>query len=217
MQRRDFSLKLGSLAAGSLVLQPSLSSAQPGAPVAGVDYTRLGQAAPVAAPAGKIEVLEFFWYNCGHCNAFEPVLEAWVKKLPGDVAFRRVPAAWAPNMEPQQRFYFALEALGLVDKLHTRAFTAIHQEHQDLRTDEAIINWVVKQGVDKAKFVAQMQSFSASTKTRQAKQLADAYQIEGVPALGVAGRYFTDGTLSKSMDRALLVVDFLLAQIRRGG
>jgi thiol:disulfide interchange protein DsbA len=214
MQRRDFSLTLGSLAAGALAINPTSLFAQGNPPHAGVDYVQLGKPVPTEAPAGKIEVIEFFWYNCPHCNAFEPTLAAWVKALPKDVAFRRVPIAFREDFAPQQRLYFALEAMGLLDKLHARVFAAIHDEKQVLTTGDAITNWVVKQGVDKVKFSEQFNSFSATTKASRARQTQDGYQIEGVPALGVAGRFYTDGAMAKSMDRALSITDFLVAQSR---
>jgi thiol:disulfide interchange protein DsbA len=214
MQRRDFSLTMGSWAAGALALFPAGVFAQSAAPRAGADYTQLGKPVPTDAPAGKVEVIEFFWYNCPHCNAFESTLAAWVKTLPKDVAFRRVPIAFNEDFVPQQRLFYALEAMGLVDKLHARVFAAIHEEKQKLTTGEAIINWMVRQGVDKLKFSEQFNSFSANTKASRARQTQDAYQIEGVPALGVAGRYWTDGAMAKSMDRALIVTDFLVAQSR---
>ena len=219
MQRRDFSLTLGSLAVGTLAVgtlafQPAGVFAQAAAPRAGVDYVQLGRPVPTEAPAGKVEVIEFFWYNCPHCNAFEPTLAAWVKALPKDVAFRRVPIAFREDFAPQQRLYFALEAMGLLDKMHARVFAAIHDEKQVLTTGDAITNWVVKQGVDKVKFTEQFNSFSATTKASRARQTQDAYQVEGVPALGVAGRFYTDGSMAKSMDRALSVTDYLVAQSR---
>jgi thiol:disulfide interchange protein DsbA len=214
MQRRDFSLTLGSLAAGALALSPAGVFGQAAAPRAGVDYVQLGRRVPDDAPAGKIEVIEFFWYNCPHCNAFEPTLAAWVKALPKDVAFRRLPIAFRDDFVPQQKLYYALEAMGLLEKMHARVFAAIHDEKQVLTSGEAIINWVVKQGVDKAKFTEQFNSFSATTKANRARQTQDAYQIEGVPALGVAGRFYTDGALAKSMERALTITDFLVAQSR---
>lgn len=214
MQRRDFSLTLGSLAASTLVLNPSFALAQGNTPRAGVDYAQLSKPVPTEAPAGKIEVIEFFWYNCPHCSAFEPALAAWARALPKDVAFRRMPIAFREDFAPQQKLFYALEAMGLVDKMHARVFAAIHDEKQNLTSAEAIINWMVKQGIDKAKFTEQFNSFSVNTKASRARQIQDAYQIEGVPALGVAGRFYTDGAMAKSMDRALSIVDFLVAQSR---
>ncbi|MDD2881161.1 MAG: thiol:disulfide interchange protein DsbA/DsbL [Rhodoferax sp.] len=216
MQRRDFFAGAGSVAVTAAMLSPSWVQAQAKAPQPGVDFIKLDKPAPVEAAAGKIEVIEFFWYNCGHCNAFEPVLASWAKALPKDVAFKRMPIAFRSDSVPQQKLFFALEAMGLVDKFHARVFAAIHGDRQNLTSADAITAWVVKQGVDKAKFLENFNSFSTSTKATRATQLQNAYQLEGVPAMGVAGLYYTDGSLAKSMDRALQVTEFLAAQVRSG-
>jgi thiol:disulfide interchange protein DsbA len=214
MKRRDFSLVCGAAVAG-VSGHSGLALAQARPPVAGDDYLVLEKRAAVEAPAGKIEVVEFFWYSCPHCNAFEPTLEAWIKRAPKDVSVRRVPVAFRDDFVPQQRLFYALEALGLLGKLHAKVFVAIHGEKLKLDRMETITDWVVKQGVDKTKFIAQYNSFSVATKSTKARQLQDAYKVEGVPALGVAGRFYVDGTLAKSMDRALQVVDFLAGTLRK--
>ncbi len=215
MKRREFSLAFGStIAVGSLVSNPVL--AQANAPKAGTDYLLVEQRAAVEAPAGKIEVVEFFWYSCPHCNAFEPTLDAWVKRAPKDVVVRRVPVAFRDDFVPQQRVYFVLDAMGLVDKLHGKVFAAIHVEKLKLDRVELIADWVAKQGVDKTKFMEHYNSFSVATKVRKATELQNAYRVEGVPALGIAGRFYTDGTLAKSMDRALLIAEYLVAGVRSG-
>ena len=214
MKRRDFSLACG--AAAGAVWLPASVSAQGKPPQAGADYLVVEKPAAVEAATGKIEVVEFFWYSCSHCNAFEPTLEAWIKRAPKDVAVRRVPVAFQDSFVPQQRLFYTLEAMGLVDKLHAKVFAAIHGEKQNLSKADAIVDWVVKQGVDKAKFVEQFNSFSVATKATRGTQLQNAYRVEGVPSLGVAGRFYTDATLSKSMDRALQIVEFLAGQVRSG-
>jgi thiol:disulfide interchange protein DsbA len=215
MKRREFSLACGSaLVAGSLVSVPAL--AQGNAPQAGTDYLLVEQRAAVDAPAGKIEVVEFFWYSCPHCNAFEPTLDAWIKRAPKDVVVRRVPVAFRDEMVPQQRLYFVLDAMGLVGKLHAKVFAAVHVEKLKLDRAELIADWVTKQGVDKTKFIDHYNSFSVATKARKATELQNAYRVEGVPALGVAGRYYTDGTIARSMERALQVTEFLVAGVRAG-
>jgi thiol:disulfide interchange protein DsbA len=216
MKRRDFSLLASGAAAAASSLWAPVAQADTAKPEAGTDYLPLDPRAPVEAPAGKIEVVEFFWYNCPHCNVFEPMLAGWIKSLPKDVAFRRAPVAFRDDFVPQQRLYFALEAMGLVEKLHAKVFAAIHGEKQDLSKAAAITDWVAKQGVDMAKFNQQYNSFSVATKATKAAQLQNAYKVEGVPALGVAGRYYVDGTLAKSMDRALKVVDQLITGVRSG-
>lgn len=216
MQRREFSLSAASLAAAALGASalPTLAQAQAKAFQSGSDYLTLDKPAPIEAPAGQIEVVEFFWYNCPHCNAFEPMFDAWAKKLPKDVTVRRAPVAFRADFEPQQRLYFVLESLGKVDELHKKVFNAIHVEKQQLATADQITAWVEKQGIPKAKFVELFNSFSVSTKARKATQLQDAYAVDGVPALGINGRYFTSGTQAKTLERALQVTDYLIGQVR---
>jgi protein dithiol oxidoreductase (disulfide-forming) len=215
MKRRDFSTRFGAALAVPM-LSLSTARAQAKKPEAGTDYLVLDKRAAVEAPPGKVEVVEFFWYSCPHCNAFEPTLDAWIKRVPKDVAVRRVPVAFNSDFVPQQRLYYALEAMGLVEKLHNKVFAAIHVEKQSLAKPELIADWMAKQGVDKAKFMEQFNSFSVSTKSSRAAQLQNTYKVEGVPALGIAGRYYTDGTLSKSMERGLQVAEYLIAEIRTG-
>ncbi len=217
MKRRAFSkVWTAGLAASawSLSSPPVLAQGKP--PQSGTDYRTLDKPAGVESAPGKIEVVEFFWYACPHCNAFEPQLEEWVKRLPKDVAFRRAPVAFRNDFVPLQKLYYTLEAMNLVEPLHRKAFYAIHVDKLRMNTDDTVLAWAAKQpGVDKAKFEETYKSFGVSTKARKATQLQDAYKLEGVPALGVAGRYYTDGTMARSMDRALLVADFLLAEQRK--
>ena len=219
MKRRDFSAVCavmgGASLAASALYAPSVV-AQPKKPEAGTDYYVLDKRAAVEAPVGKIEVVEFFWYRCTHCNAFEPTLEAWVKNVAKDVSVRRVPVAFRDDFVPQQRMFYALEAMGLLEKLHGKVFTAIHGEKLALDKSDVIADWVAKQGADKTKFLEHYNSFSVSTKATKATQLQNTYKVEGVPALGIAGRFYTDATLAKSMERGLLITDFLVSVVRAG-
>ena len=215
MKRRNFSVLSGVGLAAAVAL-PGSVLAQTKPPVAGTDYLVLDKPAPVEAARGKIEVVEFFWYSCSHCNAFEPALNAWAKVLPKDVALRRVPVAFRDDFVPQQRLYYALEALGLLAKLHAQVFAAIHVDKLKLASAAEIADWAAKQGVDRAKFTEQYNSFSASTKATRGTQLQNTYKVEGVPALGVAGRFYIDSTLAQGMERALKVADFLTAEVRSG-
>ena len=221
MKRREFSLAtLGSAAAlgalSTLGLQGHALAQGPAKFVAGKDYIKLDRAIPTETETGKIEVIEFFWYSCGHCNAFEPAFGQWVKNAPKDVVVRRIPVAFREDFAPQQRLYFSLEAMGLLDKLHVKVFHAIHGERLTLNTDASILNWIEKQGVDKAKFADTAKSFGVASKLKRAVQLQNDFKVEGVPSLGVAGKYYIDGTSAGSMDRALQVTDSLLALVRQG-
>ena len=218
MKRRKFSLAtLGTAAAVGAIGFSGPSLAQgPAKFVAGKDYIKLGRAVPTETETGKIEVIEFFWYSCGHCNSFEPAFAQWVKNVPKDVVVRRMPVAFRDDFAPQQRLYFALEAMGLLEKLHSKVFQAIHGERLPLNTDSSILTWIEKQGVDKTKFADTAKSFGVASKLKRAVQLQNDFKIEGVPSLGVAGKYYIDGTSAGSMDRALQVTDSLLAQVRQG-
>ena len=213
MKRRDFSASL--LAAGVAGL-PLPALAQGAWPVEGTNYVRLSQPVPVSAN-GKIEVIEFFWYGCPHCNAFEPTLDAWQKKLPDDVAFKRVPVAFSEEpFAAHQRIFYALESLGLVDKMHRKVFYAIHNERMRLAKPDEIAAFMGKNGVDPAKFLEAYNSFSVQTKAAQARQLAQAYKIDAVPAMGVQGRYYITGTMAGGNEKMPAVVDALVQRIRKG-
>lgn len=214
MNRRRFSLQLA--AAGVALPFAGHPLAQQAPFVEGRDYIRLAQPAPTSTP-GKIDVLEFFWYGCPHCNAFQPAIEAWSARLAGDVAFRRVPVGFSAMHETHARLFYALEALGELDKLHRRVFAAMHVQRRRLDKEADIAAFAAEQGLDREKFVDALRSFGVSTKARQAKALAEAYKIDGTPSMGVHGRFFTSGSLAGSNERSLQVTDFLVQTVRRGG
>jgi protein dithiol oxidoreductase (disulfide-forming) len=209
--RRQFTLGLGSaLAVCALPAAPAL--AQSGAPVEGRDYVVLG--APVSVPSGdKIDVIEFFSYACPHCYAFEPALEAWIKKLPADVAFRRVPAAFNSAWEASAKTYLALEQLGVLDTMHRKVFAHIHQARQRLDKESDALALATANGVDGAKFTDAFRSFGVANKLRLGKQLVEGYKIDGVPAVGVHGRFYTAPSMAR--EKALDVADFLIQRARK--
>lgn len=211
MQRRQFSLAAAT-AATSMAFGANSALAQQAAPQEGKEYLRLSKPAPVDAPPSKIEVVEFFWYSCPHCNVFEPTFAAWKQKAPANVVVRRVPVAFNASFVPQQKLYFALQSMDNFDAMHVKVFHAIHVERNKLAKDEDIFNWVAKQGVDVNKFKEAYNSFNVSSQVRKATQLQQAYDVEGVPSMGVAGRYYTDGPRAGSMPNVLRVVEYLVAQ-----
>lgn len=213
MKRRLFSSSVLTVAAW---LSTSAAWAQAALFKSGKDYRTLERPLATDAGAGKIEVLEFFWYSCPHCNAFEPAFAQWAKAAPKDVVVRRIPVAFREDFAPQQRLYFTLEALNLLDTLNHKVFAAIHVEKLSLNTDASVLAWAEKQGVDKAKFTETFKSFGVASKLKRAVQLQNEFKVEGVPSLGVAGRYYIDGTLAGSMDRALKVAESLINQTRQG-
>jgi protein dithiol oxidoreductase (disulfide-forming) len=215
MNRRDFSLQL---AGSTLGLATSGAAIAQGGPVEGQHYVKLSTPATVTLPSPdkKVEVIEFFGYWCPHCNAFESTLEAWVKKLPADVAFRRVPVAFGPPQLPLQKAFYALEDMGQIGALHRKLFAAIHQQGKRLQSDAEVIEFVGANGVDVAKFREAFGSFGINTRINRARQLSAEYKIDSVPTLGVQGRFYTSGGLTGSNDRMLGVVDFLIQRARQG-
>lgn len=215
MKRRDFSLTAISMAGLPLWAQAQ-ATASGKKPEEGVDFLALDKRVPTEVDAGKIEVIEFFWYSCPHCNAFEPRFASWIKALPKDVVVKRVPVRFRDDFEAQQRAYYVFESLGLIDTMHGKLFHAIHTERQTLNTGAALAAWAGKNGMTEQKFSETFNSFGVATKARRATQLQEAFKVQGVPALGIAGRFYTDGSLAGNMDRAVQVTDFLLGEVRRG-
>ncbi|KQW23915.1 thiol:disulfide interchange protein DsbA/DsbL [Acidovorax sp. Root402] len=217
MKRREFSLSAASAVAASALTLPVANPAMAQARQfkEGKDFKRLDKPVTPDAPAGKVDVIEFFWYSCPHCNAFEPTLDAWVKAAPKDLSIRRVPVAFNASFVPQQKLYYTLEGMGKLEALHAKVFRAIHVEKAKLAKDDEILGWVTQQGVDAAKFKEVYGSFSVANQVRRASQLQDSYGVEGVPSMGVAGKYYTDGTMAGSMQTVLQVVEYLAATARK--
>jgi thiol:disulfide interchange protein DsbA len=196
-----------SLLVAALLMAPAIALAQG-------RYTELKPPQQTES-GGKIDVIEFFWYGCIHCYNLEPVLEPWIKKLPAEAQFRRVPAIFNPRWEHDARIFYAFEALGLLDRLHRPFFDAIHRDR--LRTDnpEALSQWLQKQGVDAPKFLETMKSFSVHSKTQRAKLMTAGYRIDGTPAMAVDGRYTVSAEQGGSREGMLQTVSQLVEQIRK--
>lgn len=177
-------------AAAAFGLIALTAGATPANPVNGIEYRTLEK--PQQTDSGKkVEVIEFFWYACPHCNVFEPSLMGWVKKQGDNIAFKRVPVAFRDSFIPQQKLYYTLEAMGKLEDLHPKVFRAIHDERKSLDTDSAITDFVTKNGIDQKKFLELYNSFGVQTKVRRARQLQTDYQVDGVPMIAINGRYIT--------------------------
>ena len=210
MKRRDFSMGLMAVAGAAMV---------PGgawAMTAGKEYLVLPKAAPVSAAAPKIELVEFFSYGCSHCMHFEPQFEIWASKAPKDVVVRREHVGFNAAFEPLQRLFYTLEAMGQLGKVHAKAFEALQKEKIRLDKEDVAADWLAKQGIDKTKFLAAYKSFGVSTKLKQAMTLQTAYAVDGTPAFGIAGKYYTDPTRSKGFAGMLQIADALIAKERGG-
>ncbi|MFN6961208.1 MAG: thiol:disulfide interchange protein DsbA/DsbL [Rhodocyclaceae bacterium] len=201
-------LAIAALAVGAFILPPALAAD----PVEGRNYQRLQMPQPTEE-AGKVEVIEFFWYGCPHCAKLEPLLKNWVKQLPADVGFRKVPAILSDKWAPGARLYYTLEAMNLLDKLNDAVFDAMINQRINLNDESVLLDWVTKKGIDRKAFADTYKSFSVEAKVRKAAEMTQEYGFSGVPALVVGGKY-SPGPELQSYEHMLQVADFLIAKNR---
>ncbi len=179
--------------------------------VDGKQFVRLPTPQPTEK-GGKVEAVEFFSYGCPHCGDFEPLLKSWVKTLPADVNFRKVPVIFNEKSVPGARIYYTLEALGLLDKLHDAVFQAVLKERVNLNDEKILFDWIAKQGVDRQKFSDTYKSFTVETRVKQAAEMTRGYAVDGVPVIIVGGKYKPINI--KSFGDKLQIVDGLIAKTR---
>lgn len=179
----------------ALLLVSSFSALAEKGPIEGVHYKRVSPAQPTSAPAGKVEVIEFFWYGCPHCFRFEPHVNSWLGGKPDTIVFTRVPAVLSPKWESHARVYYAAEALGILEKIHSPFFKAIHVKRKRLNKEDDIIKFIEGLGVDGKQFASTMHSFSVSSKVQRARKLGKAFKLDSVPSIAINGKYFTSGSL----------------------
>ena len=185
------------------------------APKIGAQFDAVAQ--PIATDnAAKIEVMEIFWYGCIHCYQMDAPLNAWVKKLPSDVYFKRVPGLPNPSWAPMAKAFYAMETLGVAEKLHTPLFDAINKSKTLNPTDEkAAIAWVTAQsGMDKLKVEQAFKSFTINTNLNRAAQIFRASGATGVPSLVIDGKYITSSTMAGSNEQALKTADYIIGNVR---
>ena len=204
------------LAAGTLAALGLRSPAHAQGIAPGRNYDVLNPALPVDAPAGKIEVLEFFWYGCVHCYNFEPTVEQWLKSVPADVAFRQVPAVFNdPRTFHDAKIYYAFEAMGLNAKTHMPLFDAIHKAKLDTTKKEAFTAFLGKVGVDAQKFDDAFRSFGVDGRTKRAAAMTKSYRVEGTPSLAVHGTYTITADQGGTARGMFAIADQLVAQVRK--
>ncbi|TWC69681.1 thiol:disulfide interchange protein DsbA/DsbL [Herbaspirillum sp. SJZ099] len=188
---RFYQQLLAAVSFGVLALSASVNAgAAPANPQAGADYRVLDQAQPTDS-GGKVEVVEFFFFDCAHCASWDPSLMDWVRKQGDKISFKKVPVAFRDRFTPQQKLYYALEAMGKSDELVPKIFHAIHVQKQRINTDKTILAYIEQAGLDKQKFLDLYNSFGVQTKARRAVQLQEAYKVDGVPMIAIDGRYVT--------------------------
>jgi thiol:disulfide interchange protein DsbA len=178
----------------------------------GLEYKEIAPQ-PVAT-GDKIEVIEFFWYGCPHCNALQGPIEAWLKKKPADVEWRYSPALFRQSWVPHARIFFVLEALGELARLHQAVYRAIHVEKEDVSTAETSAAWASRYGIDRIKWLAAYNAPDMETKIEQARTATRSYAVEGTPSIVVDGRYVTSSSMSETYQGVMTITDELIRMAR---
>jgi thiol:disulfide interchange protein DsbA len=200
----------------SLVLVSALAlpiAAQANALVAGKDYTALTEPQPVENKK-KVEVIEFFWYGCPHCNDIDPKVEAWLKTLPADVEFRREHINWGPLQKEHAKLYYSLKSLGWLPQHHGAVFESIHKQNNRLAKKDERDSWLKARGLDAGKFNATFDSFSIEAQASRMSETSKKYRINGVPTFVVNGKWVTSPSVAGSEARVFEVLNGLIAQER---
>lgn len=198
--RREFTLFAAGIGAASAF--PALAATL----TRDKDYTLVDPPQPpLEAPKGgrRIEVIEFFYYGCPHCYSLQPALLGWLKNVPKDVDFRRMPTVFRESWVPLTRTYYALEVIGALEKVHEDVFNMVHQNSVNLGDRRILLEWAAKKGVDAKKLGEAFDSFTVQTKTQRSIQLTRAYGISGTPSIVVDGRYLTGPSMTVKADNSV--------------
>ncbi len=198
----------------SLLLAFSSSSAISAPFEEDVDYERLDQPQPTKSK-NKIEVIEFFWYGCPHCNNFDPYLQRWKKGLASDVEVVLIPAIFRPEWEIHARAFYTAQVLKVLDKIHPAMFNAIHNRGVPMSNEAQIMQLFIDNGVSERNFKRIFNSFAVESKVRKAKTIHLNYGVRSVPNMIINGTYRTNAGLAGNNVNVLKVADYLISQERK--
>lgn len=174
----------------------------------GKHYKRVDQ--PRITDSDKVEVLEFFWYGCPHCYAFEPYISKWKQNKSDNVEFVRVPATFQPLWKLHARAYYALQMLGVGEQIHPKFFSEIHNKKNYMKTFDALTVFVQENGVERSEFIDAMNSFTVENNVRKATKLVKDYQLNGVPAIAINGKYLISASMAGSYDNMIKIMNYLI-------
>lgn len=190
-------------AIAAIGLVASTAFASPADPKLGAEYVQLASPQPVQAVGKKVEVIEFFMYHCPHCYVLEPYLAEWVKKHGAEVNFKRVHMPYSGVKDPEAHLFLTLEAMGKLEEFHAKVFKAIHVDRVRMSTDDVVIDWAVKNGIDKKKFMDTWNSFGVITKLNRLPTILHNYKIDSVPTLVVDGRFMTSPSVVDAVNKGM--------------
>lgn len=182
----------------------------------GVHYQVLSPAQPTSSGPDEVEVAEFFMYSCIHCYNFEPFVEQWVSGKPDYVNFVRIPTVWSPPVRMHGQAYYAAEALGKVEEMHTPFFREMHVNGNFLQSEAAIADFFEQHGVSEDEFTSAFSSFAVHTKLQRADELARRYRVTSTPSVVINGKYLTNASMAGGYPQLLELIDELAAAERAG-
>ncbi|HNP25826.1 MAG TPA: thiol:disulfide interchange protein DsbA/DsbL [Nitrosomonas sp.] len=182
--------------------------------VEGRDYKVLENPQPTQHN-DRIEVIEFFWYGCPHCNSLHPHIKEWLKNKPSDIDFRYVPAIFRDNWIPGAKAFYTIETLDIMETVHDKIYDAIHRDKINLTDESVLFGWVEKQGVDKEEFVKIYNSFTTQNQVARSNQMMRQYQLTGVPALVIEGKYITSGRQGGAPQNTIHILDEIIDMARK--
>jgi thiol:disulfide interchange protein DsbA len=163
----------------------------------------------------RIEVIDFFWYGCPYCNELQPALEGWIKRMPGDVTLRRIPAILRDTWAPHARIYYTLELLGEVERLHLKVYHSYHVEELHMSKPDVMEQWAVKNGIERTKWLDAYHSPEVDARIARAQQLTTAYNVQGTPSLVVDGRFLTSSSMTPGVTGVIPVMEDLIRLARQ--
>lgn len=187
----------------------------------GVNYNRIVPAQPTDVPAGQVEVLEFFWYACPHCYALEPTVQAWLKSKPAYVTLTRVPVEWNEGHRSLAHLFYALEAMGKLNQVHSEIFKEIQEKGDPLigpdpnnaaAAERVQLSFIKKLGLSDADFEKAYQDMNVQTAMQRADLLVQRYRVSSVPMFVVNGKYITDVTMAGGPEKLMSLLGDLAAQ-----
>lgn len=180
----------------------------------GKDYTVLTNPQPTENNS-KIEVLEFFWYGCPHCDKLHPHIKSWLKNKPDDVSFRYVPTIFRPDWVSGAKIFYTIKTIQATEVLHDKVYDAIHRDKIDLNKEPILFDWVEKQGIEREKFEKAYHSFSVQNQVAKSTQMSRQYQLTGTPSIVVDGKYLTSGSMGGSPENTIKILEKLVEKTRK--
>jgi len=173
----------------------------------GRDYGSLSKPLPIKQD-GVVDVVEIFWYGCGHCFNLAPIVSNWAKQKDSSVNYQKMPVTWGPVHQLHAKLFYTIEALGISETGHSAVFTAIHKEGNFLASEAAIIDFLEKLGINKSETIKYMNSFSVRQKVKRAIEITKQFKVTATPMMFVDGQYRIEAKGGSS--KMLKVVDYVI-------